>query len=181
MSASAARVWITTGLPSSAASASCASKSSLLPVARRVVAVVVEAGLADGDRRSCREQLAQLVEAAGLVAAGLVRVDAERGEDAFLSLGDVERGAHESMPEPDRDDAVDAGLARAGDDVRGLLCERIEVRMRVDHAAAAAASMRASSSPRPSPGRASGRAASARAASVRAASSLGAQAPTQLA
>ena len=49
-----------------------------LRVVRRVVAEVVEAGLADRDRPVVREQLAQLVEAARVVvAAGLVRVDAE--------------------------------------------------------------------------------------------------------
>ena len=64
VSSSAARVWMTTGLPSSPASASCRSNRPRLRVVRRVVAVVVEPGLADGDRPRVREQLAQLVEIA---------------------------------------------------------------------------------------------------------------------
>ena len=58
MSSSAARVWMTTGLPVAAASASCASNSSCCAVGRRVVAEVVESGLADRDRARVREQLA---------------------------------------------------------------------------------------------------------------------------
>ena len=63
VSASASRVWMTTGLPSSLASSSCASNSARCAVARRVVAEVVETGLADGDRRVVLEQLAELVDA----------------------------------------------------------------------------------------------------------------------
>ena len=62
VSSSAARVWMTSGLPQLAASAACASEELALRVARRVVAVVVEAGLADGDGPRMREQLAQRVE-----------------------------------------------------------------------------------------------------------------------
>ena len=84
VSSSAARVWMTTGLPSSAASSSCRVEEAALRVVRRVVAEVVEAGLADGDGALVGEQVAQLVEPLGLGAAGFVRVDAERRVDAVV-------------------------------------------------------------------------------------------------
>ena len=55
-------------------------EEAALGVAGRVVAEVVEARLADGDGPRMREELAQLVEPSGFGAAGLVRMDAERGE-----------------------------------------------------------------------------------------------------
>ena len=83
VSSSAARVWITTGLPSSAASASCAVEQPPLRVARRVVAEVVEPGLADRDGALVPRAARAARRAVGVVvAAGLVRVDAERGVDA---------------------------------------------------------------------------------------------------
>jgi len=62
-----------------------------LPVARRVVAVEVEAGLADGDRALVGEQLAELVEAVRIFVGSLVRMDAERGPDSWVRVGDRER------------------------------------------------------------------------------------------
>ena len=53
-------------------------------VVRRVIAEVVEAGLADRDRARVARGAAQLVDAAGLRAAGLVRMDAEHGEDVVV-------------------------------------------------------------------------------------------------
>ncbi len=84
VSSSAARVWITTGLPSSAASASWRSKSSLLGCTGRVLAEVVEARLADGDGARVAEQRAQLVDAVRVVLVRVVRVDAEAGVDAVV-------------------------------------------------------------------------------------------------
>ena len=51
----------------------------LLRGGRRVVAEVVEAGLADRDGARVREQLLQLVERSKVEARRLVRVDAEDG------------------------------------------------------------------------------------------------------
>ena len=65
-----------------------------LRVVRRVVAEVVEPGLADCDRLGMREQLAQLVEVAGL--GRLVRMHAEAGVDAVL----LRRRARASLARP---------------------------------------------------------------------------------
>ena len=58
-----------------------------LGVLRRVVAEVIEAGLADGDGSLVREEVAQLTEPLGLVAPGFMRMNAEGGEDAWLCFG----------------------------------------------------------------------------------------------
>ena len=72
-----------------------------------------------------------------------MRVDAERREDAFLPLGDLERRAARLDPRADGDHAPDARFAGAPKHLGGVLVARVEVRMRVDHAASGrAASMR---------------------------------------
>ena len=58
-----------------------------LGVVRRVVAEVIEAGLADGNGSLVREEVAQLTEPLGLVAPGFMRMNAERREDAWLCFG----------------------------------------------------------------------------------------------
>ena len=63
----------------------------LLRVVRRVVAEVVEPGLADRDGALGREQLAELVEPVSVLAAGVVGMDAERRVDAVVALGELER------------------------------------------------------------------------------------------
>ena len=93
VSSSAARVWITTGFPSSAASSSCGGEEPPLVVGRRVVAEPVEPGLADRDRLRMREQLAQRGEIVRRRRPRLVRVDAEDREDAVVPLGELERAA----------------------------------------------------------------------------------------
>ena len=60
-----------------------------LGVVRRVVAEVIEAGLADGNGSLVREEVAQLTEPLGLVAPGFMRMDAERREHAWLRFGDL--------------------------------------------------------------------------------------------
>ena len=67
VSSSAARVWITAGLPVSAAIVEEPLEEPALRVVRRVVAEVVEADLADGDRLRMVEQLAELGD--GVVVA----------------------------------------------------------------------------------------------------------------
>ena len=52
-----------------------------LPVARRVVAIEVEADLADRDGMLVSEELSQLVEPVCVVVCRLVRVDPERRRD----------------------------------------------------------------------------------------------------
>ena len=147
-----------------------------LALARRVVAEVVEPGLADGDGLRMREQLAERVEV-GLLP-GLVRMDPERRRDAFLALRDREGRAARVEARADRDDARDARGPRPVERT-GRVLERVEVRVRVDHSAPAAASIRASSSATTCSGsslRKSGRGSgSARPAG----SSPGAQRPTQ--
>ena len=107
-----------------------------LPVARRVVAVEVEPGLADGDRTRVAEQLAELVEPGCVVIRGLVRVDAEGGPDSVVSPGEVERRAARVEPRADRDDALHAGLAGPPQDQIRRIRARVEVRVGVDHWAA---------------------------------------------
>ena len=116
-----------------------------LAVVRRVVAVEVEAGLADRDRALVGEQLAQLVEPRRVGLGGLVRMDPERCEDAVVPLGDRERLAAGVEARADRDDPVDAGLARARDELVRRLRARVEVRVGVDHAAAVGWSTRGKS------------------------------------
>ena len=112
--------------------------------------VVIEARLPHRDRSLVAQQLAQLADPAGLALRRLVRVDAEGGVDAVV-FRELERPPAGVDARPDRDDARHPRLASAYDGDRRLL-ERIEVRVCVDHvararqAAAAARSIRASSS-----------------------------------
>jgi hypothetical protein len=113
---------------------------------RRVVPEEVEACLADGDGLGMGQELGELVDSCGLVAACLVRMNPERGEDALLAFRDLERRRAGVDPGADSDNAVHAGVAGAGyQDVWRLLAH-VEVRVRVDHAALAAACIRCSSS-----------------------------------
>ena len=139
-------MWITTGFPSSAASASCRSNSVELAVVRRVVAVEVEPGLADGDGARVREALARARRAARVVAARSVWMDAEDRADAVVPVGELQRGRRPVDGRRDGEDPFDAGLARASDQDVGRVLARVEVRVRVDHAAVEACRIRSSSS-----------------------------------
>ena len=108
VSAAASRLWTTTGRSSSSASASCPSNSRRCSVGRGVELHVVEAGLADRDGLRMREELAQLVEPPGFRGRGLVRVDAERRENAVVLAREREGGAAGVDPGADRDDPRDA-------------------------------------------------------------------------
>ena len=67
-------------------------EEAALGVVRRVVAEVVEAGLADGDgARVARAARAARRAGRASGSSGLVRVDAERGVDAVVLLGELER------------------------------------------------------------------------------------------
>ena len=83
-----------------------------------------------------REQLAQLADPVPPPRRRLVRVDPERRVDAVVLLGDRERGAARPIPVPIVIDSRHPRLARAVDAPRPVL-ERVEVRVRVDHASAA--------------------------------------------
>ena len=133
MSSSASRVWMTTGLPSSAASSSCACEE--LAAAGRAARSrgSSRARLADGDRARVPSELAQLVERGCVVIRGLVRVDAERGVDSVVPLGEVERRAAGVDARADRDDALDAGRRGPARGPSRRIRARVEVRVGVDH------------------------------------------------
>src|SRR5436853_7668011 len=109
-------------------------EEAALAVARRVVAVPVEPGLADRNRLRMAEQLAQLREIGFGRGARLVRVDAEDREDAVVPLGELERPAAVFHVGADREYARDTRLGGTLDGLVRVL-ERAEVRVRVDHAA----------------------------------------------
>jgi hypothetical protein len=121
------------------------SEQTLLPIVRRPVAVEVEPGFADGDGALLLEQLGQLGEPLGLGTARLMWVDTERRENPGLGRRDLERGAAGIDAGADRDHAVDAGLARAGEQHLGQLLAPVEVRVGVDHATAVSSSTRGKS------------------------------------
>ena len=134
MSSSAARVWMTSGLPSSRASCDLGGERALLVGARRVVAVVVEAGLADRAAARVRGELAQLVGDRVVVAGRVVGVAADRGEHLVVGLGGGERGAaatRASMPIVRM--RVTPGLARRGDQLGLGRRAAVEVGVAVDH------------------------------------------------
>jgi len=78
----------------------------------------------------------------GLSTARLMWVDTERRENPGLGRRDLERGAAGIDAGADRDHAVDAGLARAGEQHLGRLLAPVEVRVGVDHATAVSSSTR---------------------------------------
>src|SRR5204862_737016 len=115
-----------------------------LRLARRVVAEVVEAGLADRDRTVVAEQAPQLAEICG--RARFVWMDAEAGIDPFVSGRQRERFGRLGHGGGDDDHSVDTRAARTIEHRRGL--GGIEVRVGVDHAGAGA-SMRGKSGAAP--------------------------------
>src|SRR5205814_8442813 len=76
--------------------------------ARGPVTVEVEAGLADRDCALVPKKLGELVRPSRLGTAGLVGVDAERGENAALAFGDRERRAARGDSGADGNDTLDA-------------------------------------------------------------------------
>ena len=107
-------------------------EEAALVVVRRVLAEVVEAGLADRDGARVREQVAQLVEPVRVGLVGVVRVDAESGVDAVVLLGKRERLVAARDARRDGDHAVDADGARPLEDLGCVV--GIEMRVSVDHA-----------------------------------------------
>ena len=115
-----------------------ALEDAALTVAGCVVAVEVEPGLADGHGSRVVQELRQLVQPTGLLAARLVRMDAERARHAVLASGNGERRTAGVDSGADRDDPAHAGRARPCEQHRRRFRARVEVRVRVDHAAAGA-------------------------------------------
>ena len=103
-----------------------------LGVARRVVAVEVEAALADRDDARTADQVAHDGARVGDLA-GLVRVDADDSPHAREAPGQRHR-----LIAADREDAAHARLGRGRDDVLRRSVAHLEVRVGVDHAPAGA-------------------------------------------
>src|SRR5207237_1272082 len=96
--------------------------------------------LADRDRALVCEQLAQFVEALRVRLGGLVRMNAERCPDTVLAPRDRERLPAGIQPGSDGDDPLHPGLPRPSDEHLRRFHARVEVRVRVRHAAASSAS-----------------------------------------
>ena len=109
-----------------------------LRIARGVIAEEVEPGLADPNRPVVPEERRQLGHSLGFVATGLMGVNSERCEDSVVSLGYGERRAARLDSGPHGDDPLHACGAGARDERLRIFGARVEVRVRVDHATAAA-------------------------------------------
>jgi hypothetical protein len=116
-----------------------------LRLPRSPVTVEIEARLADRDGALVPKQLGKLVEPPRLRTAGLVRVNAERGEDAVLAFCDRERRAAGIDSRADCDDTLDAGLASAREQFVRSLVAPVEVRVGFDRATAVSSSTRGKS------------------------------------
>ena len=108
---------------------------ALLVGARRVVAVVVEAGLADRGAARVAGELAQLVRDRVGVARRVVGVVADGEPHLGVRLGGGLRAAAALRVGADREDPRDAGLRRGGDDLGVGAGRRVEVGVAVDHGA----------------------------------------------
>ena len=106
---SASRVWTISGRPVCAAAAICARKLSACSVARAVLVVEVEAGLADADHLGMARRLDQRGRECLPLLLRLVRMDADRAPDVAVALGD--RPHLLELVEP-RADGQHAGDAR---------------------------------------------------------------------
>ena len=134
MSSSASRVWMTSGRPSSRASAIWPRNTRLRDLGRRVIVVVVEAGLADADAFRMRGEAAHGGEIRRRLARRLVRMRSDGEEDAVIALGDLDEPRRLVDPRADGDHPLDAGGARALDDRVEFVGEvgKIEMAVAVD-------------------------------------------------
>ena len=99
VSSSAARVWITTGRPSARRQLELRLERAPLVVARRVVAVVVEPGLADRARRADARAARSISSSRRVVEAGrLVRMAADDREHLVVVLGGARARAAIASP-----------------------------------------------------------------------------------
>ena len=113
-----------------------------LRIVRRVVAVVVEARLAHGDRIELAKRLELRRALRPPRSCGwMPRI----GKTPSVATPKSTTSAPAVGPGADLEDPVDARLPGAVDQLLGRVCARVQVRMRVDHAAAAGASTRGKS------------------------------------
>ena len=141
-SSCASRQWMTTGLPSAPGQSELAAEDGGLDVGRRQVAEEVEPHLAERHHlgRVARERLHRGVVGVGGLA-GIVRMDADGGEDVGEPLGERDRGGIRLAVGADRHHRGDAGGPRA-------LEHRVEIRRRARGSAGARACRRAASGER---------------------------------
>jgi len=83
MSASQSREWITSGSPVARAATMWRRKPSSCGRARRVVVVIVEPGLADGDDLRMLRARDQIVGGYVELLIGVMRMGADRAEDVW--------------------------------------------------------------------------------------------------
>ena len=102
-----------------------------LRFARRMVAVIVEPDLADGDDLRMSGEALEDVEIE--LARRFMRMKAHHGVHAVVLLGDLERARPRLRVRPDREDPRHTGSRRARDHAARII-ECVEVRVGVDHA-----------------------------------------------
>ena len=117
VSSSAARVWITTGLPARARQLHLRDERADLVLARRVVAVVVEPGLPDRDAALVGRQRLELGQVGVVEAGRAVGMAADRRADLREGLGRRQRRAARRAVHPDRQHPAHAGALRVGDQI----------------------------------------------------------------
>ncbi len=106
-----------------------------LRVAWGVVAKVVEPGLPHGDGSLVSQQLAQLVQPPGVGRIGVVWVDAENSDHAWLVLRELQGTSARRDARTDGDDPLDSSRPGAREHRCRWPVTRVEVRVSVDQAA----------------------------------------------
>ena len=142
MSSSASRVWMTSGSPSSRASAIWPRKTPLGDLGRGVIVVVVEPGLADADAFGMGREAPHGGKVARRLARRLVRMGADGEIDVVVGLRDLDQAMRPVDPRADRDHGLDAGRARPLDDRVEFVGEigKVEMAVAVDEPHGAGAS-----------------------------------------
>ena len=107
------------------------AEALLLLVARAVLVVEIEAGLADADDLGMARRLDQAVGRALPLLLGLVRMDADRAPDVVVALGDGAHLLELVEPRADRQHARHAGRAGARQHARLVAGKLGEVEMAV--------------------------------------------------
>jgi hypothetical protein len=109
------------------------AEGPLLVGARRVVAVVVQPGLADRAAAGMRRELAQVLGDGVVIPGGEVGVAADGGEHLVVGVGGGERAAAGLGVHADGEDARDTLVARRRDELRLRRRAAVEVGVGVDH------------------------------------------------
>ena len=142
--------------------------------------MMIEPDFANGDNPRVFGELTQLLEAIGRCFHGMIRMNPDDREDVRMRVGNGQCATASFDGRSDGDDPRDAGRVCALDELGRLLVARVEVRVRVGHAVAAA-SMRASSSATTRSGSSFAKRGAGSRSVWPGASVLGSQRPTQLA